>query len=89
MKALALVLIAAAVLAFGGGTLVTPPPVTDSRSRPQLVELSRDAPADEDLDTYGNEIANAVAEYSLDSAGALYERHTPQVELPHLGSPKS
>ena len=89
LQPLALVLIAVAVLAFGAGALVTPQPVTVSRSRPQVVEVSRDAPADEDLDAYGNEIANAVAEYSLDPAGALYERHMPQVELPRLGSPKS
>ena len=32
---------------------------------------------------------SAVAEYSLDPAGALYELHAPQIELPRLGSPKS
>ena len=89
MKAMVLVLIAVAVLAYGGGTFVTPQPVTDSRSRPQVVEISRDAPADGDLDAYGNEIADAVSEYSLDAAGGLYERHMPQVELPRLGSAKS
>ena len=89
MRAMALVLIAVAVLAFGGGTLVTPRPVTDSRSRPPVVKISRDAPPDQDLDAYGNEVANAVAEYSIDPAGDLYERHMPQVELPRLGSPKS
>ena len=89
MKALVPVLIAVAVLAVTGGTLVTPPPVTDSRSEPQVVEASRDARGDADRDAYGNEIANAVAEYSLDPAGDLYELHAPQVELPRLGSPKS
>jgi hypothetical protein len=54
-----------------------------------VVEASRDSAIDGDRDTYGNEISNAVAEYSLDPAGSLYELHAPQVELPRLGSPKS
>jgi hypothetical protein len=40
-------------------------------------------------DFYGNEVSDAVAEYGLDASGSLYEMHAPQVELPHLGSPKS
>lgn len=40
-------------------------------------------------DLYGNEITQAVATYKLDSAGSLYEEHSPQTELPRLGSPKS
>jgi hypothetical protein len=43
----------------------------------------------EGVDAYGNEVTNAVAEYSLDPAGDLYELHAPQIELPRLGSPKS
>ncbi len=89
MKTLVLVLIAVAVLAFGAGTAVTPQRVTASRSQPQVVAASRDSASSQPLDAYGNEITNAVAEYSLDPAGALYELHTPQVELPRLGSPKS
>ncbi len=42
-----------------------------------------------ETDLYGNEVDDAVAEYGLDAAGSLYEMHAPQVELPHLGSPKS
>ena len=45
--------------------------------------------ADGGLDLYGNEITDAVAEYKLDATGSLYELHSPQTELPHLGSPKS
>jgi hypothetical protein len=89
VKVLALVLIAVAMLAFAGGTRDTQPPVTGSRSPAPVVATSRDAPSPEPLDAYGNEITNAVAEYSLDPAGSLYELHTPQIELPHLGSPKS
>lgn len=89
VKTMGAVLIAVAGLAFAGGTLVTPPPVTASLSQPQVVEASRDSADDGDLDTYGNEISNAVAEYSLDPAGSLFELHAPQIELPRLGSPKS
>lgn len=41
------------------------------------------------MDAYGNEVTNAVAEYSLDPTGSLYELHAPQIELRRLGSPKS
>jgi hypothetical protein len=89
VKALWLILIAVAVLSFAAGTAVTPQPVTSSRPQPPIVTLSRDSANDGPLDAYGNEITNAVAEYSLDPSGTLYELHQPQVELPRLGSPKS
>ena len=90
MKVLAFVLIAVALLSFAGGTRVSPLPVTSSRSQAPVTATSRDsAGAAEPLDAYGNEVTNAVAEYSLDPAGSLYELHAPQIEIPHLGSPKS
>ena len=89
MKALASVLFVVAVLAYAGGTFVPPPSVTFSRSLPPVVTASRDSPTDENVDPYGNEVTHAVAEYSLDPAGSLYELHAPQIELPRLGSPKS
>jgi hypothetical protein len=89
VKVLALVLIAVALLAFAGGTRVSPLPVTASRSQAPVATTSRDSSSSEPLDPYGNEITNAVAEYSLDPAGSLYELHAPQIEIPHLGSPKS
>lgn len=45
--------------------------------------------AESETDLYGNEVSDAVAEYGLDATGSLYEMHAPQVELPHLPSPKS
>jgi hypothetical protein len=45
--------------------------------------------ADGVIDLYGNEVTDAVAKYTLDPAGSLYELHSPQTELPRLGSPKS
>ena len=89
MKRIVLLLVAVAALAFAAGAHLTSRPVISSLSRPQVVPAARLAAADEDVDAYGNEVTNAVAEYSLDSAGALYERHSPQTELPRLGSPKS
>ena len=45
--------------------------------------------ADEATDVYGNRLSPAVATYQLDAAGTLYELHSPQTQLPRLGSPKS
>jgi hypothetical protein len=44
---------------------------------------------DGSVDLHGNEVIDAVATYSLDPTGTLYELHSPQTELPRLGSPKS
>ena len=41
------------------------------------------------IDLYGNEVSPAIATYSFDSLGSLYEVHSPQTELPKLGSPKT
>lgn len=41
------------------------------------------------VDLFGNEVDDAVATYSLDPAGGLYEVHSPQTEVPRLRSPKS
>jgi hypothetical protein len=43
----------------------------------------------EAADVYGNRVTPAVATYQLDAAGMLYELHSPQTQLPRLGSPKS
>ena len=84
VKSMLVVLLAVAVLAFGAGSFLTPQPVISSLSDQQVVSAS-----DEDVDAYGNEVTPAVAEYSLDPAGSPYELHSPQTELPRLGSPKS
>ena len=89
VKAMALVLVGVAVLAFSVGGLVTPRTVESSQPHPQVVAASLETANDDSFDAYGNEVTNAVAEYSLDPAGSLYELHSPQIELPRLGSPKS
>ena len=41
------------------------------------------------VDLFGNDVSDAVARYRLDATGSLYEVHSPQTEIPKLGSPKS
>jgi hypothetical protein len=41
------------------------------------------------VDLFGNEVSDAVAKYKFDATGSLYELHSPQTELPRLGSPKT
>ena len=41
------------------------------------------------VDLFGNEVTDAVAKYKFDATGAPYELHSPQTELPRLGSPKT
>jgi hypothetical protein len=44
---------------------------------------------DEEDDLLGNPVSPAVATYKFDATGSLYETHSPQTELPRLGSGKS
>jgi hypothetical protein len=41
------------------------------------------------VDLYGNDVTDAVAQYKFDGTGALYELHSPQTEVARLPSPKS
>jgi hypothetical protein len=87
---LVLALFAVAVPAFAAGSFTTPAPVIYSRSNSQTaLDDAGDNAGDNEVDVFGNEVSSAVAEYSLDATGELYERHSPQTEVPHLGSPKS
>ena len=67
----------------------------DSARHTTAVALDPEAQQDEidaqigALDLYGNAVTDAVATYKLDAEGSLYELHSPQTELPRLGSPKS
>ena len=62
-------------------------PNGDATSEASAQETSPDA--DGPVDLYGNEVTDAIAEYKFDATGSLYETHSPQTELPRLGSPKS
>jgi hypothetical protein len=61
----------------------TEPPV------PRVFEPPREGEDDGELDLYGNDVTDAVAKYKLDSDGSLYELHSPQTQIPRLGSAKS
>ena len=101
MKAPAQLGVTAAILFVGGGLLITHGSVTASRSVANLtVSLAAsdaatpqhhaDPPDDGAVvDLYGNEVTDAIATYSIDPAGSVYELHSPQTEVPRLGSPKS
>lgn len=102
MKGLVRVGAIAAILFVAGGFLITHGSVTPSRSVPKgaLVLTSTDSaitpphrPSVTDngaiVDLYGNEVNDAIATYTLDPGGSLYELHSPQTEVPRLGSPKS
>src|SRR2546426_7129398 len=90
-----------AVLMLVAGALFNPRVVTSSLSAPRVdatpAAAMSDGPSDRHaqqdaasaVDLYGNEVSDAIATYSLDPAGSLYELHSPQTELPRLASPKS
>jgi len=76
---------------------LSPAPVV---ARTEALTAGRAAASDEDrsdrpdeaagfTDLYGNEVTDAVATYTFDRSGSLYELHSPQTELPRLGIPKS
>jgi len=52
-------------------------------------EVASDLNEEHAKDVYGNEVTAAVATYEIDATGSLYELHSPQTQLPRLGSPKS
>lgn len=50
--------------------------------------LVESEPRDASVDLNGNEVRQAIAHYKVDPMGALYEEHSPDTEVPRLGSPK-
>ncbi len=100
MRALARVGLAIGVVGVLEGGVFTSRTITSSRlplATPYTVApAGMDAPTDRSradegvaVDLYGNEVTDAIATYSVDPTGSLYELHSPQTELPRLGSPKS
>jgi hypothetical protein len=75
----------------GASIFVTPSPSTSDQVPPRVLETPREGEGEDqiDIDLYGNDVTDAVAKYKLDSYGALYELHSPQTQIPRLGSPKS
>jgi hypothetical protein len=79
-----------------GGPEGTPPPSEAAIDRvASTTEVGHAADRDDQddangfVDLYGNEVTDAVATYTFDRTGSLYELHSPQTELPRLGMPKS
>ena len=102
MRAVARFVLCLAVLLLTVGAVFTPRVVTSSLPRPEgaatPAAAMSDGPnerhaqqgaADGTVDLYGNEVSDAIATYTFDQSGSLYELHSPQTELPKLGSPKS
>ena len=100
MKAVARVALAFGVSGILAAAVFASQTITSTRSPLPAVYAAMpagiDAPADHRsddesgaVDLYGNEVTDAIATYSVDPAGSLYELHSPQTELPRLGSPKS
>jgi len=71
-----------------GNSRVTAIASDDETTWPDMRDQERDE-ADGPVDLLGNEVTDAVAKYKFDATGSWYETHSPQIELPRLGSPKS
>lgn len=64
-------------------------PASDQVDFPDSPVDTLTEPDDGIRDLYGNDVSSAVAKYTFDATGSLYEVHSPQTELPRLKSPKS
>jgi hypothetical protein len=64
-------------------------PASDQVDIPDSPAPRSDEGEDSTRDLYGNDVTSAVAKYTLDATGSLYEVHSPQTELPRLKGPKS
>ena len=64
----------------------------DARPSTAVMDTRDDRLHDEEashLDVYGNKIDAAVGDYRVDLSGNIYEEHSPNTEVPHLGPPIS
>jgi hypothetical protein len=68
--------------------LAAPHSATFSSIRPMSRDEIALTPSDDPLDFIGNEVRRAIARYKVDPTGELYEEHSPDTEVPRLGSPK-
>jgi len=64
--------------------IAAPIPVAPAFEPPLELE-----PMEGTVDLRGNEVSDAVAKYRIDTAGSLYELHSPRTGLLKLGSPKT
>ena len=80
-----------ALFSLSAHSAENPATTTAARAEREAAPTS-DADGDEargSVDLYGNAVTDAVARYSFDATGTPYEVHSPQTEIPKLGSPKS
>ena len=69
------------------GATVDPAP-TAAFDMFSVLQPALDEPAIEShLDVYGNEVQDAITDYRVDTQGVVYENHSPETEVPHLGPP--
>ena len=85
---LAIAGVAAPQLITSGNSPISPAVVGNS-SDPGTSVAVPDPDDQSRTDLSGNDVSAAVATYQLDADGSLYEAHSPQTQLPKLGSPKS
>jgi hypothetical protein len=86
---LILVLVAVAAPAFAAGSFLTPPVISSLSTLPIACRSDDLDEAQSAVDIYGNDVSSAVAEYAPDCGDRSYEVHSPQTDVPHLGSPES
>ncbi|HEV3058356.1 MAG TPA: hypothetical protein VGY48_08900 [Vicinamibacterales bacterium] len=73
-----------------GSPLLTPPAGVDRDTRNDNAAAAEGADSsDGAVDLFGNHVTDAVARYTFDQDGSLYELHSPRTELPRLRAPRS
>ena len=65
------------------------PQSSTSTTITDILEQLTDSQDDARIDIYGNEIEDAVGDYRVDPRGDVYESHSPDTEVTHLGPPES
>src|SRR5262245_16327493 len=58
--------------------------VPDSNTQDKQDQMRDDDVARPDVDLFGNEVDKALGDYRVDIRGDIYERHSPDTEVPKL-----
>jgi len=72
---------------FAAGTGIGRLPATVLEDASGEDEMALPPKASPRLNLHGDEVSPALATYSIDREGNLFEVHSPQTEEPRLGSP--
>lgn len=81
--------VAAAALLTPRPVTVSLPPDSDNPVVAPRTPLADPDQGDDLTDLSGNPVSDAVARYTFDATGSLYELHSPQTEVPHLRPPRT